>query len=338
MKEYIIDRNSAGQRLDKFCRRTLSFAPPSFSYKMLRKKNIKLNGRKASGNELLQEGDKVTFYLSDETFEKFHRGPDTSVPDLSEYERAYRELSLKILYGDDDVLFVCKGAGVLSQKAEPGDISANEWVVGYALRKWKAQEKLSDRDCARRIRAFRPSVCNRLDRNTGGILICALSLQGSRVMTELLRDRTIRKFYCMVVKGRVLEKGSAGGWLIKDGRTNKVTLYRSREAAPAGAKEIRTEYRPLRYSERADLTLVEAELITGKTHQLRAHMASVGHPILGDDKYGDRKLNRKFRVHGQLLFCHRVELPKDTGVLTGLSGKVVTARLPEIFNKVLDEK
>lgn len=335
MREYTIDRENTGQRLDKFCRRTLSFAPASFIYKMLRKKNIKLNGGKASGNELLREGDAVTFYLSDETFEKFHQGPDTSAPDLSEYERAFSGLSLEILYEDDDVLFACKPPGVLSQKAEPGDVSANEWVTGYAIHRWKAQEGLSDRDCARRLRQFRPSVCNRLDRNTGGILICALSLQGSRVMTQLLRERTMRKFYCMVVRGCVPESGSIGGWLIKDAGSNTVTLYRNRKR---GAKEIRTEYRPLRYSEGTDLTLVEAELITGKTHQLRAHMASIGHPILGDDKYGDRALNRKFRVHGQLLFSCRVELPKDTGVLTQLSGKVVTARLPEIFNEVLEGK
>lgn len=335
MREYIIDRQNTGQRLDKFCRRTLSFAPASFTYKMLRKKNIKLNGGKAAGNELLREGDAVTFYLSDETFEKFHQGPDTFVPDFPEYERAFSELSPEILYEDGDVLFVCKPPGVLSQKAEKDDISVNEWVAGYAVHRWKTQEGLSDRDCAQRMHQFRPSVCNRLDRNTGGILICALSLQGSRVMTGLLRERTVRKFYRMVVKGCVPESGSAGGWLIKDTGSNTVKLYRDHKA---GAKEIRTEYRPLHYSEGTDLTLAEAELITGKTHQLRAHMAYIGHPILGDDKYGDRALNRKFRVHGQLLFCYRVELPEDTGVLRQLSGKVVTAHLPEIFNEVLEGK
>lgn len=331
MKEYIIDQRNTGQRLDKFCRRTLSFAPASFIYKMLRKKNIKINGKKASGSELLQEGDTVTFFLSDETFAKFHQGPDTSSSDFSEYERALCKLSPEILYEDEDVLFACKPSGVLSQKADADDISANEWIVGYALRKWRT-EGITQADCARRLHVFRPSVCNRLDRNTGGILIFALSLQGSRVMTQLLRERTIRKFYRMVVRGHVSGRGSVGGWLIKDTGSNKVRLYRNRKE---GAKEIRTEYRPVRYSEERDLTLVEAELITGKTHQLRAHMASVGHPILGDDKYGDRALNRKYRLHGQLLFCCRVQLPGDTGVLKGLSGKVITARLPEIFDEVL---
>lgn len=335
MREYRIDTGSSGQRLDKFCRRILSFAPSSFTYKMLRKKNIKLNGKKAAGNELLKKGDTVTFFLSDETFDKFHLGVQEDAPDFFEYERAYRMLSPEILYEDGDVLFVVKPAGVLSQKAKPEDVSVNEWVVGYMIRRWR-ESGLTDGECALRVRGFRPSVCNRLDRNTGGILICALSLQGSRVMTGLLRDRSLHKYYRMIVKGQVSERGSAGGFLYKDKKTNRVTLYSARGKAPEDVKEIRTDYVPVRYNEKRGLTLVEAELVTGKTHQLRAHMAFIGHPIIGDDKYGDRTLNRRLGVHGQLLFCCRIKMPQDTGMLTGLSGKVISARVPDYFDKVMD--
>lgn len=340
MREYRIDREMSGQRLDKFCRRVLPCAPASFCYKMLRKKNIKLNGKKASGGELLKSGDRVTFFLSDATFEKFHEPVQDLSESLSGYEKARKELSSAlgpdpIVYEDGDVVIVCKPAGILSQKAKPEDVSVNEWIVGYMVRKWKTQDHLSDEECVQKIRQFRPSICSRLDRNTGGILICAVSLPGSRTISGLLRERTIRKFYRMVVAGRVTESGSIGGWLYKDEKTNKVELWDNAEEAPEGAREIRTLYRPVRYSEDADLTLVEAELVTGKTHQLRAHMASIGHPILGDDKYGDRARNRRQNIHGQLLFCCRIEFPKDTGVLTQLSGRTFSVREPERFERVM---
>ena len=218
MREWTVRREEKEQRFNKYLQRKLPGAPSSFLYKMLRKKNITLNGKKASGSELLQEGDLVTLFLSDETIGKFGgTGSGTFLKEdtapehdgTSEFERAYRQLRGRIgeegiLYEDDHLLAVRKPVGILSQKASDSDVSMNEWLVGYLLEKGAVN--------VQSLKAFRPSVCNRLDRNTGGILICSKSLAGARKAGELLRNRTLHKYYRAVVLGTVSKGGRIEGF------------------------------------------------------------------------------------------------------------------------------
>lgn len=374
MVERTVTAAERGQRLDKYIKRVLPNAGTSFLYKMLRKKNITRNHGKADGSEILAEGDVITFYFSEETYAKFAglTAPDPqshkeSAPCETHYDgagkrphhasgevlfrtdadaasaavpgrrqaylTAYRELQrqypdIRILREHSELLFLEKPSGVLSQKARERDLSLNEWFLGYLM----ANDHLS----ADAPWEYTPSICNRLDRNTGGIVICARTLLGSRAAARILRDRSVRKYYRMVVAGDLKGSGIIQCWTIKDPRTNVVRAY---DHELPGASITRTEYRALRYSKSGDLTLVEAELVTGKTHQLRVHLAHIGHPILGDPKYGDPVRNRKAAaqgVHSQLLWAARLELPVfEEPELRDLSGQVIESRPPAVFDRVM---
>ena len=193
MFQRTITEREAGQRFDKYLRRLLPEAGSSFLYKMLRKKNIILNGKKADGSEKLVFGDSVSIFFSEETLAKFM---GNSMPEREDYGCAYEKLKgIKILYEDTHILLADKPAGILSQKAEKTDLSLNEWLIGHLLHSGAVtQEGLA---------AYRPSVCNRLDRNTSGIVLCAKSLPGAQLLGELLKDRTLHKYYQLYVKGRV---------------------------------------------------------------------------------------------------------------------------------------
>ena len=182
---------------------------------------------------------------------------------------------------------------------------------------------------------FTPSVQNRLDRGTEGIVLLAKTLQGSQLLTSLQRERALHKYYVMIVCGQILKGGEIEGWLMKDNASNQVTLC---DREQPGAVFSQTVYRPLAWSGDGHFTGVEAELITGRTHQLRAHMASIGHPILGDPKYGDPSMNASFRSQGvtaQLLVCQKVEFPLIDGDFEYLSGKVIQTELPEIYLRLM---
>ena len=353
MRQWTVGSGDKDRRLSRYLQKKLPGAPSSFLYKMLRKKNITLNGKKASGNELLYEGDLVTFFLSDETIKGFggavgneETSGEGAERKLQEYVRAYRQLRGRIgpdgiLYEDDNILAARKPVGVLSQKAEDTDISMNEWFVGYLLEKGETGAGLSD--------GFRPSVCNRLDRNTGGILLFAKTLRGARKMAELLRDRSLKKYYQAAVAGTVKESGSIGGYLVKDRMTNRVTFQKAPvpNTAPmpdkdpqSGAGLTRTTYRPLITGRK--YSLLELELITGKTHQIRSHLASIGHPVLGDPKYGDLALNKRIRdeygLRGQMLWCSRVEFPQMDGEFADLSKKVILCDPPALYRSVCERQ
>ncbi len=332
MKEFRVSENESGQRFDKYLHRKLSDAPNSFLYKMLRKKNITLNGKKASGSELLQKGDLVALFLSDETIEKF--GGQTKMDGISqEYLEAYELLQPKmgskcVLYENSDFLAVRKPAGILSQKSVPRDVSVNEWLIGYLLKSGFVTEKS--------LGEFKPSVCSRLDRNTGGIVLCGKTLRGSQMLTKVLRDRTIHKYYQAVVEGKVTKKDVIEGYLAKDHKSNKVT-FSNRKVE--GGSYSKTVYRPMK--EGKFCTLLELELITGKTHQLRAHLSHIGHPIVGDPKYGDREkeasLRRRFGLRGQLLWCWRIEFPKENEQLKGAErGLIIECLPPAVYRDVLE--
>lgn len=358
MQSITIGNNQAGQRLDKFLHKLLPVAGKGFLYKMLRKKNITLNGRKAAGSELLSQGDKVCFFFSDETFDKF-----SGKSDRAEYSRAYQELKdIKIVYEDEHVLILNKPAGILTQKAAADDISLNEWMIGY----------LQDRepDFLAELDTFRPSVCNRLDRNTSGLVLCGKSLAGLQFLSRCIRERSIRKFYRTICVGKLKEPALVKGYLSKDRSKNRVSIHttpaesRSQSAALtelqraeadrsvinknkplAGSRistgdsgeYIETAYRPICVSDK--YTLLEVELITGKPHQIRAHLADLGHPLIGDFKYGNTKVNQNLQqtygLEHQLLHAFRVEFP-ETEEPAGLklSGKIISAPCPEQFEQI----
>lgn len=313
MKEIVINENEAGQRLDKFLGKLLKEAPASFYYKMLRKKNIVLNGKKATGNEKLTAGDSVKLFLSDETFEKFAGKRQTN--DLA---ASVPNIALEIVYEDHDVLAINKPAGMLSQKAKKEDISANEYILQYLLESGTITRES--------LHTFKPSVCNRLDRNTSGILVAGKTLNGLQKMSEAFRERSMEKYYLAVVAGAISKPSRIEGYLKKDGQTNQVRIF---SKPSKDAKPIITEYRPLKLV--GQVTLLEVHLITGRSHQIRAHLASIGHPVIGDTKYGNPRLNREFLknagVTHQLLHAYRLFLA---------DGTKIQADAPKEFERALE--
>ena len=317
MRELTVKAGESGQRLDKYLAKYLKEAPKSFLYKMLRKKNITLNGRKADGSEKLQAEDCVRLFLAEETLEKF-MGTQTEA----------HTCSLDVIYEDDHVLFINKPVGMLSQKADKKDISLVEYLTGYLLEKGALTRE--------NLLTFHPSVCNRLDRNTSGIVAAGKTMAGLQTLSGAFKDRSLHKYYLALAAGSVEHPSYIKGYLWKNERTNKVTVTREpkKDALP-----IETRMRPLSYSGTGDCTLLEVELLTGRTHQIRSHLASIGHPIIGDAKYGSREVNeayrKKYRVTSQLLHAWRIEMPSFEGELSYLSGLKLTAELPALFKKVI---
>ena len=233
MIEHEIRINEAGQRLDKFLGKYMPLAPKRFFYKMLRKKNITLNGKKAAGQEKLAEGDRIRFFLSDETVSKFTGSAQTT--EKQERKRpAVPPVELDILYEDRHTLFINKPAGMLSQKAAADDVSLVEYVTGYLLK----SGQITDDE----LRTFHPAVCNRLDRNTSGIVAAGKTLAALQELSAMFRDRTLRKYYLCFVAGSVKEGAHIDGYLVKDPKTNRVSFSKTETA---GAVRIETEYRPL---------------------------------------------------------------------------------------------
>lgn len=365
MQEFQIGPGEAGQRLDKYLRKLFPEAGSGLLYKQLRKKNIVLNRGRASGSELLCPGDSVQCFFSEETIaklqgrsgsrtkeklpiaEELESNSDGSAKDSeAEYKKAFHGIkNVQILYEDEHVILLNKPLGILTQKADKNDLTLNEWLIGY----------LCDRGIVTpaSLAMFRPSVCNRLDRNTSGIVLCGKTLAGAQALSECLKHRYLQKYYLAICHGRIESEQTVDGYLIKDTVGNKVKIFTkeydgaSKEAAwkpSASAEHIVTKYYPL--SVQKDYTLLKVELITGKTHQIRAHLASLGHPLFGDPKYSeptflkmDRSLleslnsalangNRKLSAPvSQALHARQVVFPTRE-VVEGLEERYQRALLP----------
>ena len=311
MKELRIDTNDNNQRFDKYLKRVLKNASTSFIYKMLRKKNITLNEKKADGSEKLNTGDIVKIWFSDETFAKM---AGESERDELYYSIKEMPHDIQIVFEDNDMIIINKPAGIKSQKDSPSDVSINEMAISYLISTGQLTEES--------FRHFHPSVCNRLDRNTSGIVLFAKNLHAAQALGEALKERSCKKLYRAVTIGKISSNQEIDGFLSKDEATNKVSITKTENK---DAKPIKTAYRPIK-NIGDKFTLLEIHLITGRTHQIRAHLASIGHPILGDNKYGNTKINKEQKVRGQLLHAYSIEFS---------DGRRFVCDLPKEFNEYI---
>ena len=303
MKELMIGKNDAGQRLDRFVGKSVPLLPESLLQKYIRLKRIKLNGKGAKRDVRLSDGDCIQLYINDEFFEK------------PKEENSYLKVGkprVSIVYEDENILLADKKPGVLCHSAGQWDYNtliAN--IQAYLAQKgeWRPKEEYS----------FAPALCNRIDRNTGGIVIAAKNAEALRIINEKIRDREIEKYYLCLVHGRPSPpSGRLENFLFKDASKNQV--YVKSKSEP-GARTAVTEYKTIR--SKGPLSLVECHLLTGRTHQIRAQMSYAGWPLLGDGKYGSERFNKTYGETGQALYSYKLlfSFPTDAGMLNYLRGR-----------------
>lgn len=310
MREFVIGPNDANQRFDKYLFKLLKNAGTGLVFKQLRNKNIVLNGKKSKGNELLYEKDVVRIFMSDDTIDKF-MGKSMDKPVTNAADR------LNVIYEDDNIILADKPVGVLSQKSGAADVSMNEYILAH----WEVLGHKQEQ-------TFKPAFCNRLDRNTSGLMVGGMSLKGLQKMSEIIKDRSIQKYYLAIVSGRLTGAGTLKGYLYKNESNNQVII---KDEEFEGAMPIHTEYQSIACKD--DLTLVRVHLITGKTHQIRAHLAHLGYPILGDPKYGNQDTNKKYNAGRQMLHSYEVVFPEMTGDFAMLSKKSFKTEYPGAYEK-----
>ena len=303
MRELIIGPNDAGQRLDKFITKTLDL-PMSLLYKSIRLKKIKVNRKRAENNTILHEGDTIQCFLAEEFFEK--KADEHSFESIN--------VHLDIIYEDENIMLLNKRPGVSVHEDENG--STNTLITHIQAYLYQKGEYRPEAE-----QSFAPALCNRIDRNTGGIVIAAKNAEALRVMNEKIKYREIDKFYLAAVHGIPKpESATIKGYLLKDDKKNIVRVYEKNP--PRGAKEIITKYKVV--AKKSDSALIEVELLTGRTHQIRAHMAHIGHPLIGDGKYGVNKNDKAKGYKYQALYSYKLRFSFDTSnptVLDYLNGK-----------------
>ena len=302
MKEFTIGANDAGQRLDRFLAKAVPLLPASLAQKYIRLKRIKCNGKRIDRDTRLNAGDVLQLYINDEFFEKPRQ------------DNAYLTVAspkLNIVYEDENILLVDKRPGLAVHPHDGAEYGRTliDHIQSYLYQKreWRPREE----------NAFTPALCNRIDRNTGGIVIAAKTAEALRVMNQIIKDRELDKRYLAIVEGTPKPAvGSLKGYLFKDAKKNRVFVT---DTPQAGSKSCQPNYRVL--TSRNGLSLVECELITGRTHQIRAQFAHAGHLLLGDGKYG--KLDKRFDRNYQALYSYKLTFAftTDAGSLENLNGK-----------------
>ena len=303
MKKVVVNKNDAGQRLDKFLTKFLKNMPQSMLYKSIRKKRIKVNGKKGDIAYKLCEGDVIELYINDEFF-----GGEPQ-------ENAFMSMKVNItvVYEDENILIVDKKPGMIVHEDDGEKVNTLiNHIKAYLYQKgeYNPENEMS----------FVPSLCNRIDRNTGGMVIAAKTAEALRIMNEKIKNKEIRKFYLCLVSGHLKKKsGELTDYLVKNTDQNRVYIEKD---AKNGGKKIVTRYKGLAENELT--SLVEVELITGRTHQIRAHFASIGHPLAGDGKYGTNEFNKKVGMKYQALYSYKLIFDfKDENALSYLNGKTI---------------
>ncbi len=317
MRELRVGKNDAGQRLDKFITKTLDL-PTSLLYKSIRLKKIKVNRKRAEISQVLLEGDTVQCFLAEEFFARLDGAEGDVKATLSRITP-----HLDVIYEDENIILLNKRPGISVHEDEH---QALETLL-VQLHAYLYQKGEYDPE---REQSFAPALCNRIDRNTGGIVIAAKSAEALRIMNEKIKLREIDKFYLAAVHGVPKKReDTLYGYLIKDEKTNSVKVFGKNP--PRGAKEIITRYRVV--AERADSALIEVELLTGRTHQIRAHMAYIGHPLVGDGKYGVNRADRERGYKYQALYSYklRFSFKTDAGILGYLSGREFSINKRDIY-------
>ena len=310
MRQIEITKNDSGQRLDKFLTKRFKNMPQSLMYKYIRTKYIKLNGKKCEISSRLNEGDILTLYIKDEFFDE---QPD-------EYDFLKAPVKIDIIYEDENIMLLNKKPGLIVHPDENYHFdSLIARVQHYLYDKGEYEPKKEN--------SFAPALVNRIDRNTGGIVIAAKNAETLRIMNQKVKDRELEKLYLCIAVG-IFEKKSdmLTGYLEKNEKQNRVYISKK---PTENSKTIKTRYRVL--SEKNGLSLLEVDLLTGRTHQIRAHLASIGHPLLGDGKYGKNEINRKMGYKWQALYSYKLsfKFTTDGGILEYLNGKTFTA--PDVW-------
>lgn len=303
MRELTVKKNDANQRLDKFLLKKFKTMPKKMAYMYIRKKCVKVNGKKATPEVMLKENDLLTFYIKDEFFDNIQE---------ENYEFLKAPKNLKIIYEDENIILLDKKPGVIVHQDKSYHFDCLLLRLQHYLYD-NGEYNPKEENC------FAPALVNRIDRNTGGIVIGAKNAESLRILNQKMKDRELHKFYlCLLINKPKKDNAILSDYLIKNEKTNKVTVLRNEKQ---GAKKILTKYSVLETNN--NLTLCEVELLTGRTHQIRAHMSSIGCPILGDNKYGNKKLNQKYTLSKQCLYSYKLafDFTTDSGILSYLDKK-----------------
>ncbi len=304
MKEFIIDQNEAGLRLDRWLSKTLPILPAPLAQKYIRLKRVKRNGKGAKRDERLARGDLMQLYINDEFFAQ----PTQENAFLSVFKP-----QVDLIYEDENLILANKRAGQVVHPDENERVNTlitHIQAYLYLKKEWQPFAQQS----------FTPALCNRIDRNTAGIVIAAKNAQTLRILNEKIRDREIDKYYLCLILGSIQPpSGRLEGFLYKDARTNQVSVHK--QPIPGGRSAL-TEYQTI--AQNKTLSLLECRLHTGRTHQIRAQLAAAGHPLLGDGKYGRERINRQYGLHHQALCSYRLRFSfqTDAGALSYLNGRV----------------
>lgn len=315
MKEFIINTNDAGQRLDKFIQKAVPRLPQSMMYKAIRNKRIKINGKRAEISTRLQAGDNVQMYINDEFFDTASETEFLSVP-----------TALNIIYEDENIILIDKKNGIVVHEDNENTVDTLiNRIKHYLYEKGEYNPEAEN--------SFAPSLCNRLDRNTGGIVIAAKNAESLRILNQKIKDRELEKYYlCITIGTPPKKKDTITAYLEKnsDGNTVKVTDKKTETN-----KTIITTYKLLKTN--GSLSLLEIKLDTGRTHQIRAHMAHIGCPLLGDGKYGINRINKEYKIKTQALYSYklRFSFSTDGGCLEYLNGKEFQAENVWFVDKFL---
>lgn len=335
MREIKISSAESGVKLIRYLQKYMDEASSSFLYKMLRKKNIKLNNQKAEGTEVLKDGDLICIYMLDESIANFQSEGRKAMMNSMNHQTSEDmrttfdgTLSIdggkvipEIVYEDERFVFFNKPSGVLSQKAQPTDYSMNEYLIDYC----KAKKEEKDGNISV------PSICNRLDRNTSGLLLCAKNMSAASALNGVIMSHQVEKYYLTLVKGAMNKTMDLTGFIGKDTSHNKAVIF---DHEVEGAKPMHTIFTPL--CTNGEYTLVKAQLISGKSHQIRAHLHSIGMPVVGDGKYGDKRTNqyfkKQYKLKHHLLHAQCIRFDADAKVL---ANQTFVGNVPAEFLEIL---